>query len=100
MLAWSTARASGTGATAALLALLLWPFFRRFGGALAWPFAILAAIAGLCGLAILLVTLADMLFRRRGASIRPARGFDLVLGTGLVALSLLQLDDLQGQLPA
>ena len=99
MRGWSFARASGIGTTAGLLAILLWPFFRRFGGALTWPFAILAAVMGLCGLSILLMTLIDMLTRRRGSRIRPLRGFDLAVGLGLVGLSILQLQDVEGQLP-
>ena len=96
---WTIGRASGIGATAALLALLLWPFQRGYGPLL-WPFAVLAAVAGLCGLSILLITVVDMILRRRGKIIRPVRGFDIVLGALLVALSLLQLQDVQAQLPA
>ena len=96
---WTIGRASGIGATAALVALLLWPFQRGYG-ALLWPFAGLAAIAGLCGLSILFITAVDMILRRRGKSIRPVRGFDIVLGALLVALSLMQLQEVQAQLPA
>jgi len=99
MRGWSFARASGIGICAGLAALLLWPFFRRFGGVLTWPFALLAAVTGLCGLSILLMTLIDMLVRRRGARIRPLRGFDLAVGIAMVGLSLLQLQDVEGQLP-
>ena len=96
---WTIGRASGIGATAALLALLLWPFQRGYG-ALLWPFAGFAAVAGLCGLSILFITALDIVLRRRGKIIRPVRGFDIVLGALLVALSLLQLQEVQGQLPA
>ena len=47
---WTIPRASGLGATAELAALLLWPFYRRYGGGLEWPFAAAALLAGLCGL--------------------------------------------------
>ena len=98
---WTIPRASGIGTLAELGAVLLWPFFRRYGGALEAPFGALSLLAGLCGLSILLMTGFDMLFhRRRGDRIRPVRAFDMVLGIGLVALSLLQLEDLRGQLPA
>ena len=99
MLGWNLARASGAGTIAGLLALIIWPFFRRFGW-LTWPFAILAAVTGLCGLSILLMTAIDMLTRRRGSRIRPLRGFDLAVGIFMVGLSLLQLEDVEGQLPA
>ena len=50
---------------------------------------------------ILLITAFDMLFhRRRGRRIRPVRAFDVLLGVALVALSLLQIEDVKGQLPA
>ncbi|TFI57183.1 hypothetical protein E2493_16515 [Sphingomonas parva] len=92
-------RVSGLGGSAALAALLLWPFLRRYGEALLWPFGLVAALAGLCGVIILIATAADMARRRRGAAIRPVRGFDIVFGAGLVLLSLLQLSDVRGQLP-
>jgi len=93
-------RASGIGASAGLAALMLWPFY-PFD--LAWQdglFLAAAIVAGLCGLTVLLLTAFDILFHpRRGARIRPVRAFDIVLGLGLVALSLLQLRDYAGQLP-
>ena len=98
---WTIPRAGGIGTAAELAALLLWPFFRRYGGVLDAPFGAASALAGLCGLSILAMTALDMIFhRRRGRRIRPVRAFDIVLGLGLVGLALLQLDDLAGQLPA
>jgi hypothetical protein len=96
---WNLGRASGLGAVAGLLALVLWPFQRSYEGLL-WPFAAAAGVAGLCGLSMLLITAADMLLHRRGRRLRPVRAFDLILGLGLVALSLLQLSEVRGQLPA
>jgi hypothetical protein len=96
---WTIRRASGLGGACALLALLLWPFHPGSPELLRWPFALLAAAAGLCGLSILLMTLIDMALHRRGSRIRPVRGFDLVFGAGLAALSLAQLHDFAGQLP-
>jgi hypothetical protein len=93
---WTIGRASGVGATAALAALLLWPFYRGRPELLEWPFALAAAVAGVCGASILAITAFDMLFHRRGARIRPVRGFDLVLGLGLLLLALLQMDDVRG----
>jgi hypothetical protein len=97
---WTITRASGIGATCAVVGLLLWPFYVDRGETLAWTFAATAAVAGLCGLSVLLITAGDMVLHRRGERIRPVRGFDIVLGLGLLALSLLQLQHFQGQLPA
>jgi len=98
---WTLGRAGGLGATAGLLALILWPFFSGHEAELVWPLGLLAALAGLCGASILLITAFDMIFhRRRGRRIRPVRAFDIVLGVVLVGLSLLQLSQVLGQLPA
>jgi hypothetical protein len=97
---WTLRRASGIGASAGLVALLLWPFWGDSDGMLAVPFAAAAAVAGLCGVSILLITGLDIVTHRRGRRMRPVRGFDIVLGIGLVALSLAQLHDAAGQLPA
>ncbi|HEY7810817.1 MAG TPA: hypothetical protein VIA98_10600 [Allosphingosinicella sp.] len=97
---WTLGRASGIGVTATLLALLLWPFLAKSEQALLWPFAAGAAVAGLCGLSVLLITAFDMVTRRRGRRMRPVRGFDIALGLGLVLLSLAQLQSAAGQLPA
>lgn len=98
---WTLSRATGIGATAGLLALLLWPFFPSDQAWLGWLFLAASMVAGLCGLSILLITAFDILFHpRRGVRIRPVRAFDIVLGAALVALSLLQLQDFAGQLSA
>ncbi len=97
---WTLRRASGLGASAGLLALVLWPFWNDGEGVLVWPFAASAALAGLSGLSILLITAFDIVTHRRGRRMRPVRGFDLVLGLLLVLLSLAQLGDVAGQLPA
>jgi hypothetical protein len=97
---WTLGRASAIGAGAALLALILWPFWGEGGRVLLWTFAGLAALAAVCGVSILLITAIDMLTHRRGRRIRPVRGFDVVLGLGLVALSLAELHSAAGQLPA
>lgn len=90
----------GLGATAELLALALWPFVGAYG-ILFWPFVLLSALAGLGGAWIAVATMFDVTFHRpRGERLRPVRGFDLVLGTGLFVLALLQLRDALGAPPA
>jgi hypothetical protein len=97
---WTIGRASGLGASAALVALLLWPMQRGHHDVLFWPLLAAAGLAGFCGASILLITAGDLLFhRRRGQRLRPVRVFDIVLATLLIALCLAQLDDLAGQLP-
>ena len=95
--AWTIGRATGAGASAGLLALILWPLWLLFD-ALFWPTVVAAAVAGLCGLSILAITVADLLFhRRRGARIRPVRIFDVVLGASLVLLAFAELKSLEAQ---
>ncbi len=90
----------GIAATAELLALILWAFVSPYG-ILFWPFLLLSVLAGLAGAWIVLATMFDLTFHRpRGQRLRPVRGFDLALGSGLFFLALLQLRDALGQLPA
>jgi hypothetical protein len=90
----------GLSVTAELLALALWAFVGPYQ-ALFWPFLALSLVAGLAGAGIVLATMFDLTFHPpRGERLRPVRGFDLVLGTGLFVLALLQLRDALGQLPA
>ena len=90
----------GIGATAELLALGLWAFVGPYQ-LLFRPFVLLSIVAGLAGAWIVLSTMIDLTFHRpRGERLRPVRGFDLVLGSGLFVLALLQLRDALGQLPA
>jgi hypothetical protein len=95
---WTIRRASGIGASAGLVALLIWPFAYIYPDAFAWPLLGTAAVAGLCGCSILLITLTDILFHRpRGRRIRPVRIFDLALGAALVGLALLEAEAVAGQ---
>jgi flagellar biosynthesis protein FlhB len=90
----------GIGATAELLALALWAFVGPWE-LLFWPFVLLSAVAALAGAWIVSVTMFDLTFHRpRGDRLRPVRGFDLALGSGLFLLALLQMRDALGQLPA
>jgi hypothetical protein len=96
MLAWWTLRrASGAGAGAGGLALLLWPFYGLYPDRLEWPFVALAVIAGLCGASILMISVRDVVRVRRGRRVRALRGFDFALGSVLVALSVIQIQDVQ-----
>jgi hypothetical protein len=97
---WTLGRTVGTGATAGLLALALWPFFAD-GDPLYWLFVITACFAGLCGAWIVVATMFDLSFHGpRGERLRPIRVFDLVLGGGLFLLAYLELKDAFGLLHA
>lgn len=63
-----------------------------------WLFAAALAVAAFCGLSILLITLVDMLFHKRGESLRPIRAFDIAIGIALAVPSLVQLSALTDQL--
>jgi len=58
-------RVGGLGTTAGLVALVAWPFFAAWSEPLQIAFAAAAAVAGLCGAAMLLLTLSDLLFHRK-----------------------------------
>lgn len=90
----------GFGVTAELIALALWAFVGPWES-LFWPFVLLSLAAALAGAWIVLATMLDLTFHRpRGQRLRPVRAFDLVLGSGLFLLAMLQLRDALGQLPA
>jgi hypothetical protein len=90
----------GLGVSAEILALALWALLGWYE-ILFWPLVLLSIVAGLAGAWIVLATMFDLTFHRpRGDRLRPLRGFDLVLGSGLFILAFLQLRDALGQLPA
>ena len=90
----------GLSVTAELLALALWAFVGPYES-LFWPFVLLSILAALGGAWIVIATMIDLTFHRpRGERLRPVRGFDLVFGSGLFILAMLQLRDALGQLPA
>jgi hypothetical protein len=93
---WTVGRATGIGVVAGSAALILWPFYAAYQEPVLWPFLAALAIAAFCGLSILAITAADMIFHRRGESLRPVRAFDLSLGALLAIPSLVQLDALIG----
>ncbi|HEX5185219.1 MAG TPA: hypothetical protein VFW19_18945 [Allosphingosinicella sp.] len=90
---WTLGRAVGIGATAGLIALILWPFLGP-DCLVYWPFVLIACVAGLCGGWLVVATMFDLTFHRpRGERLRPVRAFDLVLGSGLFLLAYLELRD-------
>ena len=87
---WTIGRASGVGVTAALVGLLLWPFYDGEGDALELPLLAAAAASAMCGVSILLITAFDLLFHRpRGERVRPLRAFDFAVAVGLLLLAFL-----------
>ena len=88
---WTIPRATGIGITAGLVSLVLWPVYASYQERVLWPFAAALWVAAVSGLSILVITAADMLLHRRGRSLRPVRGFDIVVGTALALPSLIQL---------
>lgn len=88
--AWTIGRATGIGIVAGLLSLLLWPIYAAWPQTL-WVFIVMLAIAALCGVSILLITLKDIYRRKRGMLMQRIRIFDIVLGLLLAVPSLLQL---------
>jgi hypothetical protein len=93
-------RLTGTGAAAALAALLLWPAAASYDAAL-WPFLALLAIAGLAGASVLALTGIDLLLRpQRGGEVSPIRVFDVLSGAVLLGFALLLVRWTGGWLPA
>lgn len=77
---WTIGRATGVGVVAGLAALILWPAYAALQEPLALPYGAALAVAAFCGLSILWITAADLLFhRRRGDRMLPLRIFDIAL---------------------
>ena len=91
---WTIGRATGLGVSAGLAALVLWPLYAALQERVLWAFLAALAIAALCGLSILLITLLDAALKPRGRSLRPIRAFDVVVGLLLAVPSLIQLNAL------
>ena len=97
---WTLRRVNGAGAVAGLAAFLLWPFVGLYGLVMLSLFTLVAAVAVLCGFALLFITLRDMATRpRRGSRIRPMRGFDAALATLLLVFGWFELHDALGLFP-
>ena len=89
---WTLGRATGTGAAAGLAALLLWPLYAAWPGPWLAPYCAALAVAGFCGLSILWITAADLLFhRRRGERLLPLRVFDTLFALLLFIPSAMTL---------
>ena len=89
---WTITQATHVGLIAGLLALILWPAYAIFQNPLRLPFAASLAAIAFCGLSILAITIADLLFHRaRGRRLRPIRVFDIVLGVSMILLGLITL---------
>lgn len=92
---WTTSRATGWGALAALAAILLWIPYAAYQDWAHWPYFAAVAVTALCGLSILWITGRDILRRGfRGRWLAPIRTFDLAMGLLLTAPSLWVLEGL------
>lgn len=86
---WTIGRATGTGIVAGLAALMLWPAYAAWQEPVRLAYLGALAVAGLCGVSILAITVGDLiLHRRRGARLVPIRTFDVVIGLLLAVPSL------------
>lgn len=89
---WTIGGATRAGLAAGLLALILWPIYAAFQKPVRLPFAAALAITAFCGLSILTITAADLLFHRtRGDRLRAVRTFDIALALLMAIPSLLTL---------
>jgi uncharacterized BrkB/YihY/UPF0761 family membrane protein len=93
---WDTRRATGLGVMAGIAALILWPLYAAYQGAVLWLFVAALAVTAFCGLSLLIITLKDMYSRTRGRLMQRIRIFDIVLGLLLAVPSLAQLEALLG----
>ena len=73
---------------AGLAALILWPAYAALQEPVALPYGAALAVAAFCGLSILWITAADLLFhRRRGERLVPVRVFDTLFALLLLVPS-------------
>jgi hypothetical protein len=95
---WTVQRATGLGAVAGAIGLVMLLFYPAAPEALNLPFLAVCAIAAFCGLSILWITAVDRYRKgRRGIRMAPLRAFDVSVGLllALPALWMIQilLDD-------
>ena len=94
---WTIPRMSGIGAVAGLLSILLWQAYVAWHDPMRLPYLAALAVTACCGVSVLVLTAADMLFhRRRGRRIRPVRAFDVILGLLLALPALAAILSLVG----
>jgi drug/metabolite transporter (DMT)-like permease len=91
---WTIGRATGVGVTAGLAAVILWPIYAAYQERVLWAFVAALAVAAVCGVSILLITLVDAILKPRARSLRPIRAFDVALGLLLAGPSLMQINAL------
>jgi cobalamin synthase len=96
---WTIGRATGAGAVAAGVALLLLAIYAIFEGAPVQKGAMILllvalAVTAFCGLSILTMTLVDVRNHRRGQRVRAVRTFDVVFGLLLAVPSMFELRSL------
>jgi hypothetical protein len=83
---WTINRAAGTGLTAGLAALILWPIFAAYQEPFRLPYMAALSLTAFCGVSILVMTAADLILRpKRGQRTIPIRILNLVLGLLLFA---------------
>lgn len=89
---WTIHQVSGVGCAAGLAAVVLWLFHAAWPEVVRFPFTVALSVAAGCGIAMLLMTLADLKRRSgRGSRLRPIRTFDILLGLLLSIPSLIEL---------
>ncbi len=88
---WTIGRATGVGVSAGLAALVLWPIYAALQERVLWAFLAALAVAAICGLSILLISVLDAVLKPRARSLRPIRAFDVAVGLLLAVPSLIQL---------
>ena len=89
---WTIGRATGAGAASGLAALILWPVYAAVQDPALPLYVAALALAAFCGLSILWITAADLLFhRRRGERLLPLRVFDTLFALLLFIPSAMTL---------
>ncbi len=82
-------RATGFGAVAGLITILLWIAYGWWPETFVLPYVLGLLVTAGCGLFVLLATARDRYRNpRRGVRIRPIRGFDVAAGLLLAAPAL------------
>lgn len=84
----SISRASGLGFVAGAAAALMWVAYAFWPEPFVLPYVIALCVTAACGLYVLVATYVDSRRNpRRGARIRPIRGFDVAVGLLLAGVA-------------